>query len=337
MGLFSSKFSTKQMAEFSYHLSSMTNGGIPIVRALRLLSEEPHGQAYRKILPPMIDVLQGGGTLAEALRAESKYLPDMFVESMIAGEMAGRLDVVLEDLTKHYEQMLRLIRLYWRGAMYPIMLVISAVVIIPYVRGLIFSADSVEVYTLKFIWRLVRALGPYFLVILVLARLGILRKITDPIFSRIWPSAGFWRRLALARFCRCMGIMLGAGLTVRQSIERSAAVTTHPQLKRALCQAVPLVQQGASLDEALQETGVLPGMVQELVHVGELSGRDEELYYIAAEYLYAQAVYPVETIAVGLTGYLILACVALGILSFVFSWIVSILIESLNDIWQAIF
>ena len=333
MGLFSSRFSTKQMAQLSYRLSSMTSGGIPIVRALSLLLEEPQGRPFRKILRPMVDVLQGGGSLAQALRAESKYLPDVFVETMIAGEMAGRLDMVLEDLTKHYEEVLRLQRLYWRGAMYPILLIITKEVIIPYVQGLVFAHDSMELYTLRFILGLIRAFGPTFLVILVLARLGILRKITDPIFSRIWPIAGFWRRFALARFCRCMGIMLGAGLGIRQSIERSAAVTTHPKLKRALCKAVPLVQQGVSLDDALQQTGVLPDMVRDMIRVGEVSGNDEELFYKAAEYLYAQAVYPVHTIGIGLTGYLILAWFVLLVFFALLSWIMGMLAESFSALW----
>ncbi len=337
MGLFSSKFSTKRMAQLSYQLSSMTNGGIPIVRALSLLRESPHGKPFHKILPSMIDVLRRGGTLGDALRKESKYLPDMFVETMIAGEVAGRQDVVLEDLTKHYEQMLRLIRLYWRGAMYPICLLITWWFIIPFVSGFILTSLSPEAYILQFMWYMLRAYGPMFLAIVILARLGILRKITDPIFSRIRPIAGLWRRFALARFCRCMGVMLGAGLTIRQSIERSAAVTTHPRLKRALCQAVPLVQQGESLHEALSRTGVLPEMVQEMVNVGELSGRDEELLYKCADYLYAEAAYPVHVIAIGLTGYMILAMVVVGVVLFLASWVLGMLVESLNALWHTVF
>jgi len=277
----------------------------------------------------MIDEIQGGGTLAESLRSQSKYLPGMFIETMVAGEVAGRLDVVLDDLARHYKQVLDFKRLYWQGAMYPIMLLVTAIIIIPYVQGLVFSQDSVEVYTLKFLWRLARSYGTPFLIILVLARLGILRRITDPIFSRLWPVAGYWRRFALARFCRCMGMMLGAGLSVRQSIERSAAVTSHPQLKLALRKAVPLVQQGETLGRALQQTGAFSSLMNEMVHTGELSGRDEELFYKVADYLYAEAVFPVQVIGMRLTAYLILAFFVLGILTMVLSWVLALLMQSL--------
>lgn len=337
MGLFSSKLSTKQMAHLCYRLSALTNGGIPIVRAFQHIAEEPHCKALRPIFVPMVDTLRAGGTLGEALRGQSRYLPDLFIETMIAGEIAGRLDTVLSDLNRHYERMLYLQRLYVRGAMYPLLLLLTFAVIIPYVQGLVLSSDSAEVYTLTFLWAMLRSYGPPFLIILVLARLGLLRKITDPIFSRIWPIAGFWHRFALARFCRCMGIMLGAGLTVRQSIERAAAVTTHPKLKKALCVAVPLVQQGTTLEQALRATDVLPELVQEMVRIGEITGCDEELFYKSAEYLYNEAVYPVHTIGIGLTAYLILAWFVLFVAMHLLGWVLALLVQSLGAVWSGLF
>lgn len=333
LGVFSPKLSTKRMAHLSQMLLMMTKGGIPIVRALTLLQEEAHGRPYRKLLPPIIDALQRGETLATALRTQSKYLPDLFVEMMIAGDISGKHEAVLEEVARHYAQVLEIQRLYLRGAMYPILLLITAFVIIPYVRGLLFTKHSVEWYSVLFLWGLVRQHGPVVFVIWVLARLGLLRRITDPVLSRMWVIAKFWRRFALARFCRCMAILLDAGLGLRQAIERSAAVTTHPQLKRALCKAVPMVQQGVPLDEALNATGILPEMVSNMVHIGEASGRAEEMFGKCADYLYAEAIHPVQTIGIGLEAYLILLIFCLWVLSLILGMAVRALFEMLAAFW----
>ncbi|MCC6486458.1 MAG: type II secretion system F family protein [Candidatus Hydrogenedentes bacterium] len=321
------------MAHLSQMLLTLTKGGIPILRAFTLLQEEAHGRPYRKLLPPIIDALQRGETLSNALRTQSRYLPDLFVEMMIAGDIAGKQEAVLEELARHYAQVLEIQRLYLRGALYAILVLITAFIIIPYVRGLLFTKHSVEWYSLLFLWGLVRQHGPMFSVIWVLARLGLLRRITDPIFSRMWVIAKFWRRFALARFCRCMAIMLDAGLGLRQAIERSAAVTTHPQLKRALRKAVPLVQQGVPLDEALNATGILPEMVSNMVHTGEATGRAEEMFHKCAEYLYAEAIYPVQAIGIGLEAYLILMLFCLWVLSMILGVAVRALVEMLSAIW----
>ena len=333
LGVFSPKLSTKRMAHLTQMLLMLTKGGIPIVRALTVLQEEEHGRPYRKLLPPIIDALQRGESLASALRTQSKYLPDLFTEMMIAGDVSGKLEAVQEELARHYAQVLEIQRLYIRGAMYPLLLVITVVIIIPYVQGLLFTKDSVEWYTVLFFWGFVKRYGRMFLIIWVLARLGLLRRITDPIFSHMWVIAKFWRRFALARFCRCMAILLDAGLGLRQAIERSAAVTTHPQLKRALCKAVPMVQQGVPLDEALNATGILPEMVSNMVHVGETSGRAEEMFHKCADYLYSEAIHPVQTIGIGLEAYLILLVFCLWVLSLLIGIAFRSLLEMLSALW----
>lgn len=307
------------------------------MRTLQLLVDGPHAKPYRAIFLPVIDSLRTGDTLGEALRTQSKYLPVLFIETVVAGELSGKLDVVLDDLTRHYDEMLSLQRLYIRGAMYPLMLILTGVVIIPFVRGFVFSPDTLEVYTVKFLWQLLRHYGPLFLVVWILARAGVLRRITNPLFSRVWPIAGFWKRFALARFCRCMGIMLGAGMGVRQSIERSAAVTTHPKLKEELRTAVPLVQQGHTLEEALRATLALPEMVQEMVRTGEVSGNDEALFYKAAEYLYNEAKYPAHTIGIGLTSYLILAFFLLFVAGIVLGSLWSQILLAIQSVWESLF
>ncbi len=305
MGVFSPKLSLKQTAELCESLGTLTRGGIPVIRAFTLLSQERKGRVYKRILPPIIHALQQGANLDQALRAESKYLPDYFIEMMAVGEVSGKLETVLNDLSAYYADMVRQRRKYVEAILYFVLLLIVAFVIIPYVWGVVFTHDSLEIYTLKFIWARVKAWGPPFLVIWILARLGLLRRLTDPIFSRIWPTARIWHRLALAKFCRSMAILMDAGLGIRQCIERSAAVTTHPRLRHALRRAVPMVQQGESLQEALMATGILTEMVGEMIRIGEYSGKEEELFDKCAEYLYNETLHRFQSIAYALEGTLL--------------------------------
>jgi type IV pilus assembly protein PilC len=315
------------MAHLCHHLATITGSGIPIRRALTLLLEESHGRSYRRILLPMSDTIQRGGTLADAMRAESKYFPEAFIEMVIAGETAGQTAEVLKNLAAHYDEVLRLQRQFIQGAIYPIMIVLTIVVFIPYAHGLLFSTDSVEMYTLKFAGRLIAGYGPTFFVLVILGRLGILQRIIRPISYRLWPFGKLQYSLALARFCKCMSVLLDAGVGLSQTIERSAAATAHPRLRRALRTAVPMVQQGATLHEALSSAGVLPEMVRSMVHVGEESGKDAELLDRAAYYLYEEALHPVRTAAIGFEGYLILAGFLLYILGGIVQRAVAVLVQ----------
>jgi type II secretory pathway component PulF len=273
------------MAHLCRMLAQTSRGSVQIDRSLALLMG-PHAPAQvRRVLPPVLDHIKRGGTLTEALRMQRRHFPEDFIELVAAGERGGNLDVAFEFLAHDYELRLEFLRSIIRQMVYPFLLVLSAFYVIPFFRGLILSPLSTEEYFIQFVTKVIVSWLPVIVVFLTLRQLGVLEKLCYGVASRVWPWHGILHNIALVRFFRCMAMLLEAGLGVPQAIERSAATTVNPRVRASLAKAVPMVQQGASLTQALQATGMLPELAIEMVRTGEYAGRLEELLQKIAQYI----------------------------------------------------
>ena len=285
MGLLSPKLGVKTMAHFCRALAQTGRGSVQIDRSLALLMGPSAPVALRRVLPPVLDHIKSGGTLADAFRLQRRYIPADFLELVAAAESGGRVEPAFEYLAHDYEVRLEFYRSMVQQMTYPLMVWISAAYIIPYFRDLMLTHDSPEAYTLKFILGVVVSWLPTLIVFMTLRQLGLVEKLFYGIASRTWPWQGILHNIALVRFFRCLAMLLEAGLTVPGAIERSAAVTVNPRVFKSLRRAVPLVQGGASLTEALRATGMLPDLAVEMVRTGEFAGRLEDLLRKTAHYI----------------------------------------------------
>jgi len=285
-------------------LTVMSEGSITLVRSLELLAGERASRSFRPILIPIIDALQRGESPGKAFRSQAKRFPEFFLEMVEVGDRTGKLDTVFRDLTVAYEEQADLVRYYIRGASYPIAVGIAAVYGIPLLQALLTSMFSNTVnftqFAVQFILAAVMQLGPVLLVLVVLGQLGILHSMAFDIGSRVWILKGILSEIALARFFRALAICLDAGLGIVASIERAAAVTTHPRIRASLMLAVPLVQRGVSLEEALKTTGLMPEMALTMVHTGEFAGKLDELLDKTAQYLYEAARHRTRVLSISL-------------------------------------
>jgi len=276
VGLFSSRLSTKRLAMLSRELSTLYRSGIPVLRSLELLSGHPGQRPLRAMLTRMASAVREGGTLAQAVRAEPKRLPLFFIEMVASGEQAGQLDAVLRDLAGYYDEQLAIRRDYVRGLVYPACIVVAAIVVIPYLKGVAISVfagrGDVGSFTLRYMLGLGRRYGPPFVVLVALARLGILKWLWAPVGTYVWPFGPLTRKLAIARFFRSMAILLDSGMGLTRAIERSAVVTTNPWVRADLLKAVAAVQEGRTLEEAFAGAKYIPPMVYETLCTAEQSG-----------------------------------------------------------------
>lgn len=285
VGFLSRKLDVKTMAHFCRVLAQSSTGFVQIDRALELAAGPGAPVALRRMMPPILDRVKQGGTLAEALRVQRRYIPEDFLELVSAAERGGKVEVAFQYLAHDYELRLEFLRRMVRQLSYPFLLWISAAYIIPYWAGLMRATEGIEAYTLKFLWAVFISWLPLVTVFLALRHLGLLDKLCYAVASRTWPWRGILQKIALVRFFRCLAMLLEAGLAVPQAIERSAATTVNPRVRDNLAKAVPLVQQGASLTQALQTTGMLPDLAVEMVRTGEYGGRLEDLLKKTAQYI----------------------------------------------------
>lgn len=314
------------MAYLCRMLAQSSRGSVQIDRALSLMMGE-HGAARLKhLMPPIIDHIKRGGTLAEAFRLQRRYIPDLFIELVDAAERGGKVEIAFEYLALDYEKRLEFLRAMARQLMYPLLLIITALYIIPYFKGLMLTKLSAEVYTFNFLMAQFISWLPFMMVFVVLRHFDLIEKLTYAIASRTWPWRGILHQMALMRFFRCLAVLLDAGLNVPRAIERAAATTVNPRVHNALVQAVPMVQQGAELTAALKNTGMLPELALEMVRTGEFSGRLEDLLRKTAQYIEESTTHYVYMLQYTLVALIIPLLIVIGILNMIAMQVVAVFI-----------
>lgn len=286
MGLFSGHLSTKSLMMLFHSLAQLLGGGVPIRRALSLV--RANKGAIRTMLGGLGDRLEEGRTLEDALRLEGHILPPYVIDIIGAGERAGKLECVFTMLETHFEESLQLQRALWREITYPLCIIIAATIIIPFVKGYVIASMGAEgasftVYALRYLttWTL-----PFLVLaaIVLLARLGVFRPLTDRLTLDSPFLKAYTRRMALARFLWTLSILLDSAIPLPEAIGRAARATGNRRLERDFAPAIPQVARGAPFGAAIGPSHYLTPLMKEMFLVGERAGELPEMLRKAAGY-----------------------------------------------------
>jgi type IV pilus assembly protein PilC len=124
------KVTNKDVVIFTRQFSTMIDAGLPLVQGLTILAEQSDNRTFRTILKEITKDVEGGATLAEALKKHPKVFDDLFVNLVAAGEVGGILDTILQRLAAYIEKAAKL-RSRIKGAMtYPAVVVSIAILVI---------------------------------------------------------------------------------------------------------------------------------------------------------------------------------------------------------------
>ncbi len=324
MGITSTQISTKKLVPLCRQLATSYEAGIPVLRSLEMASTTGGDKTVREMTRTMHTAIQGGKTLGQAARDQSKLLPPFLIELLEAGEKGGRLDVMLRDLADYYEDRAAMQRQIASSMVYPAFQLTSAWFLgtfslrlvsrigegvfdfSAYLHGyLIFQAEAMAV------------LAGIIAVCIFMARMGWLSYVWGLFTTFIWPLSKVTQKFALARFFRSMSLLIEAGMSMKSCIINSAAVMTNPYIQKDLLKAVPLVQQGSTLVQAFAESRFLTPTAREMIVVGEETGNlDKSLLKVSQLHMAeaneavkrAQAVMSVLTVLAigGVIGYIVI-------------------------------
>lgn len=329
MGVFSSQLATKTMVPLCRQLATSYEAGIPILKAFELIGRENADPKVRELCGRMQQRIASGGSLADAARAESRYLPTFFMELLASGEHGGKLDVMLKDLANYYEDRLAMHRRIVRMMTYPSIQLTAAWFLGSFALRLLHaifammgshsrgSFDLASFFS-DYAWFQLKALGGAGVVVaccILLSRAGVIPSIGKLIATRVWPLSNVTRKFGLARFFRSMSLLLSSGMNVKHCIERSAATVANPYIERDLLKAIPVVAEGGTLVEAFSRSRLMTPTAMEMLAVGEESGQLEATLHKAADYHIEEASHAVD-VATRIMGVLILVAVA-GVIGYI--------------------
>ncbi|MHC4712039.1 MAG: type II secretion system F family protein [Planctomycetota bacterium] len=290
---------------FTRELANLLAAGVPLSRALLILSREASQGAARQRWVTIHDDVVGGMTLADALAKWPRSFPPVYVAMVRAGEAGGFLALVLEQIADFRSREQELKSKVKAALVYPIVLATLAVLVLTFLLTYFiprFSTLFAEFGgALPWLTRAIVATSNFMLkygllivAALVLAGLA-LRRLTmsyegrrtrDRLILKIPAVGGLAARFALVRFCRILGTLLGAGVALVPALRVAREAVGNESLADVIGRAVDDVQRGASLSKSLAASQqLIPTAVVEMVAVAEESGRlDKELVRVAGAY-----------------------------------------------------
>ena len=283
----------KDLVVFSRQLATMINAGLPIVRALNVLSEQTENPKLVDVVVLVRKDVEAGLALSEALEKHPKVFDRLYVEMVKAGEIGGILDGVLLRLADQLEKDQELRRKVKSAMTYPIVVLILAILAASFMLIFIVPVFATMFEdlggTLPLPTRV--AMGASNILtsifgVLVYAGMGAGvfaffrwkktehgRKVWGRIVLRIPAKIGdVVQKVALARFARTFGTLSAAGVPILQSLEITATSSGNWVIENALLKSRDAVREGIPVYKPLEEEPVFPPMVTRMIAVGEETG-----------------------------------------------------------------
>lgn len=283
--------SAKEIAIFTRQFSVMIDAGLPLVQCLEILGTQQDNKTFAKVLLQTRMDVEGGASLADAMRKHPKAFDELYVNMIAAGEAGGILDTILKRLATYIEKAVKL-RAQVKGAMiYPVavmgiaVLAISIIMwkVIPVFAGLFESMDAQLPLPTRIVIQASSWFGRLLPIIVIVAVAGVFafkkyyatysgRRVVDRIMLKLPILGILLRKVAVARFARTLATLTASGVPILDGLEITARTAGNAIVEDAIMVVRKGVEGGMTLAQPLKETGVFPSMVVQMIGVGEQTG-----------------------------------------------------------------
>jgi type IV pilus assembly protein PilC len=300
---FGSGVKTREIVVFTRQFATMINAGLPLVQSLTILSEQSENPRFQKVITAVLNDIQAGQTLADAMRRHPKVFTDLYVNMVAAGETGGILDTILNRLATFLEKNDALTRKI-KGAMtYPavvLTVVLGATTILLWkvvpVFAQIFEGAGMSLPTPTLI---VLAISNFlqsyihFMVLALIAAMFAVRQYYKTDGGRLaidklllkMPVLGLLiRKAAVSRFTRTLGTLVASGVSILEGLEITARTAGNRVVHDAVMKSRKSIAGGATISEPLKTSGVFPPMVVQMINVGEQTGGLDEMLSKIADF-----------------------------------------------------
>lgn len=280
------------IAVFARQLATMMAAGIPMVQAFGIIGNGHEKPAMQKLVLDIKSNIEGGGTLHESLAKHPLYFDDLFVNLVEAGEQAGALETLLDKVATYKEKTEALKKKIKKALFYPaavvavaiIVTVILLIFVIPQFESLFkgFGADlpaftQMVVNMSKFMqhqgWLVGLIVGGAFYTFTYFyKRSRNMRRFLDRAMLKFPIIGSILEKSAIARFARTLATMFAAGVPLVEAMGSVAGATGNIVFEEATLRMKDEVATGQRLQRAMENTGLFPNMVVQMIAVGEESG-----------------------------------------------------------------
>jgi len=269
----------------------MIDAGLPLVQGLNILGEQTENKTFRRMLKTITRDVEGGSTLADALGKHPKIFDSLFVNLVAAGEVGGILDTILQRLAAYIEKAQKL-KSQIKGAMtYPIVVVAIAVIVIavimifviPVFQDLFSSFGKGLPAPTQFVvsmsdfikGNVLYIIGGLIIFVWALRRYRKTtsgRKNIDTLLLKLPIFGDLLKKVAVARFTRTLGTMVASGVPILDALDITAKTAGNVIVEEVILEARASIAEGQTIAEPLSQSDIFPGMVTQMISVGESTG-----------------------------------------------------------------
>ena len=288
---FGVKVTAHDVMLFTRQFATMIDAGLPIVQGLEILSQQSENKAFRNIIRVIKQDVEGGFTLADALKKHPKAFDDLYVNMVAAGEVGGVLNTILNRIALFIEKSAKL-KSKVKGAMiYPCTIVVVAVgvvtilllYVIPVFAELYggmgkalpaptqITIDMSNWFRAYFVYMVI-GVGILVAAIRYYYKTSQGRMVIDGIMLKMPIIGDLLRKVAVARFSQNMSILLSSGVPILDGLAITAKTAGNRVVEQAIMDARVSISQGKTVAEPLTESKIFPPMVCQMVAIGENTG-----------------------------------------------------------------
>jgi type IV pilus assembly protein PilC len=294
----------KELAIFTRQFSVMIDAGLPLVQCLEILASQQENKFFQKVLTATRSQVEGGATLSTAMRASPKVFDALYVNMVEAGETGGILDTILQRLSSYIEKNVKLQRAVKSALVYPVgVLTVAGGVItlllwkvVP-IFATLFAGLGVDLpLPTKIVIALSNFVGSIFGLLILVAFAGVVfglkawygtpqgRFALDTVILKLPVIGILMRKIAVARFTRTLGTLISSGVPILEGLDITAKTAGNAVVERALQKVRRSLEEGKSLTEPLKDSDVFPGMVTQMIAVGEQTGAMDAMLQKIADF-----------------------------------------------------
>ncbi|HXM98181.1 MAG TPA: type II secretion system F family protein [Candidatus Dormibacteraeota bacterium] len=304
MPTFGGGVKAKELAVFTRQFSVMIDAGLPLVQCLEILAGQQENQFFQKVLTSTRASVEGGATLSAAMRHHPKVFDALFVNMVEAGETGGILDTILQRLATYIEKNVKLQRAVKSAMVYPIgvlsiaggVIVLLLWKVVPIFATLFAGLGAELPLPTRVVIAMSNFVGSIFGLLIVVGFVAVIigikvwygtkegRFILDSILLKLPVLGMLLRKIAVARFTRTLGTLISSGVPILEGLDITARTAGNAVVERALNKVRQALEEGKSLTEPLKESQVFPGMVTQMIAVGEQTGAMDAMLQKIADF-----------------------------------------------------
>ncbi len=300
---FGGSVKAKEQAIFFRQFSVMIDAGLPLVQCLEILASNQENAFFKKALLGVRSSVEGGSSLANAMRAYPKIFDDLTTNMIEAGETGGILDTILQRISQYVEKAVKMKAAVKSALVYPISVIVIALLVVgcllkfvvPIFANLFVGLGVALPASTQFVINLSSFVSNFWwLIFLVIggAVVGLkyIRKTpqglyyTDKFLLALPIFGPVLRKIAVARFTRTLGTLISSGVPILDGLSITARTAGNAVLERALMGVRKSIEEGRTIVDPLRECGVFPNMVTQMIGVGEATGAMDSMLQKIADF-----------------------------------------------------